>query len=236
MTDERLVRKGMGEPREGVAQQARVSHGLWLAHQDALADAGFTKEEGRALEKAALELESAASVQAEARGDSKGKTQEEVAAQSDAKVLIRKIRNSAPLALRKHPVAGVTVASFNAGDALARTTGKISAYLGKIAAPSATAADAFKPYFGGKNLGQLVTEAKKNLDRADTTQEVTVASVPAETQKVYEAKGRALELIEDLNRVARNAFDGNAVVVSQFNKDVLLRARKVRPAKEVVKQ
>ena len=39
-----------------------------------------------------------------------------------------------------------------------------------------------------------------------------------------------MELIEELNAVAKNAFDGNAQVVALFNKDILLRGRKARKA------
>ena len=61
----------------------------------------------------------------------------------------------------------------------------------------------------------MLAAVKSALDSADATQEVSVAGVPAETQKVYEAKGRVLELIEDMDRVAKNAFDGQAEVVGE---------------------
>ena len=45
---------------------------------------------------------------------------------------------------------------------------------------------------------------------------------------LYEAKGRLLELIERANRVARIAFDGDAVMCARFNKDLLLRGGKAK--------
>lgn len=59
-----------------------------------------------------------------------------------------------------------------------------------------------------------------------------MASLPVDTQKVYAAKGRGVELVEELNAVAKNAFEGDAALIGQFNKDVLLRARKAQAAAE----
>ena len=63
-----------------------------------------------------------------------------------------------------------------------------------------------------------------------TTKELIekVASLPVETQKIYETKGMAVELIEELNAVAKNCFDGNAQLIALFNKDILLRGRKAK--------
>ncbi|MBU1509712.1 hypothetical protein KKD52_05075, partial [Myxococcota bacterium] len=41
-----------------------------------------------------------------------------------------------------------------------------------------------------------------------------------------ELKGRLLDLIDELNGVARIAFDGQAEKRARFNKDMLLRARR----------
>jgi hypothetical protein len=35
-------------------------------------------------------------------------------------------------------------------------------------------------------------------------------------------------MIEDLNRVGKVAFEGHAVIIGEFNKDILLKARKER--------
>ena len=43
-----------------------------------------------------------------------------------------------------------------------------------------------------------------------------------------------MQMIQDLNRVARIAFDGRADVIAQFNKDLLNRARKQRPAENQI--
>ena len=105
-------------------------------------------------------------------------------------------------------------------------------YLNAIA-PHVTKLDAdLSPFFQKKSASAELAQVKTALDAADTTQEVALAGLPADTLAVYEAKGRVLEAIEDLNAVARNAFDGQAEIVGQFNKDVLNRSRKKRAAKE----
>jgi len=52
--------------------------------------------------------------------------------------------------------------------------------------------------------------------------------VPEDKIEIFGAKGRVLEMIEDLNRAGRIAFEGQAETVGKFNKDVLLRARRQR--------
>jgi hypothetical protein len=52
--------------------------------------------------------------------------------------------------------------------------------------------------------------------------------VPQEKLELFAAKGRVLEMIEDLNRAGRIAFEGQAETVGKFNKDLLLRARRSR--------
>ena len=49
------------------------------------------------------------------------------------------------------------------------------------------------------------------------------------TLALYENKGRLLNRIEEMNRVARIAFYDQNEIAGQFNKDVLRRGRKSRP-------
>jgi len=233
--DERLARKGVGEPREGVAQQLRVSHKLWADNKAALKDAGFPEESGARLATLAEELDQTTAKQADARGVSKSKAQAEVNARVEGKRLKRKITNVVRVALRNKPVEGVTEESFQAGGPLGRNTAKVSSYFSKISAAAAKADASFASYFGGQKISALIAAAKKKLDDADAMQEVALGALPADTQKVYEAKGRGVELIEELNAVAKNAFDGNAGLTGQFNKDVLLRAREAQ-AKDARKE
>lgn len=57
---------------------------------------------------------------------------------------------------------------------------------------------------------------------------MNIATLPQETQQVYESKGRLLRDIEELNRVAKIAFWNRKEIAGLFNKDVINRARKSR--------
>ena len=64
--DQRLVKKGRGEPRIELAQQLRVSGGHWESHKDALSAAGFDAADGPKFLEYAGKLESEVAWQAEA--------------------------------------------------------------------------------------------------------------------------------------------------------------------------
>jgi hypothetical protein len=75
---------------------------------------------------------------------------------------------------------------------------------------------------------RLAKKGQKEPREGLAQQGKVISALPVATQQVYEAKGRVLEQIEDLNRAGRTAFDGNAAMMAKFNKDVLNRARKAR--------
>lgn len=228
--DVRLANKGGKEPREQLAQQLRVSGGLWETHKTVLAARGFDPADGPKFLQYATQLEGEAAKRTDAQRESGNKSKAERAAVTQAKAFVRELRNVARLALRKRPVDGVTLESFNAGGQLERSTPRVSDYLNKIIAPLEKAEESFKPYFGGAKPAERARALKDQLDKADAVQEVALASLPLETQQVYETMGRAVELIEELNAVAKNCFDGNAQMIGLFNKDILLRGRKAKKA------
>ncbi len=228
--DERLVKKGSREPRLELAQQLRVSGGHWESQKAALAARGFDPADGPKFIEFATRLESDGAKRVDAQQASGQKTEAERAAMNEAKGFFREVRNVARLALRKRPVAGITVESFNAGGNVDRSTPKVSDYLNKLIGPLEKAEESFKPYFGGAKPADRARALKEKLDKADAIQEVALASLPLETQQIYETMGRAVELIEELNAVAKNCFDGNAQLIGLFNKDILLRGRKAKKA------
>ena len=97
------------------------------------------------------------------------------------------------------------------------------------AGPAQQADAALAPYFGGQKVSELLKAAREKLAAADAVQETTLSALPGETQSIYQLKGEGLELVEDLNAVARNAFAGNSALLGQFNKDMLLRGRREKP-------
>lgn len=71
----------------------------------------------------------------------------------------------------------------------------------------------------------LTAERVAALASVDATQESAQAAKPEDTAQLNEAKGGLLTLIEELNDVGRNAFEGQAETAAKFNKDILLRGR-----------
>lgn len=226
-----LVQKGRGEPRDGLAQQGKVHVGLAKQYADALAEHGWSSDDTIALEKNVASLESSMAAQVEARIEAGGATKSEASAVDDAKRFIRRLRNALPRAIRGAKNPAITMATFASGEALARSTPRIVAYLIKIR-PAVEALDSvLEAAFGGQKASSALDTVRGALSAADTAQEIARSNVPEQTLSLYEMKGRVLEQIEDLNRAAKSAFDGQAAIVAKFNKDVLLRARKTRAKK-----
>ncbi len=224
--DERLAKKGRGENRAGLVQQGGASLERAKQYAVELAEHGWDADDTQKLEAALAAVNSKAAEKADAAGGSHGDTVAEHNAITEAKALVRRLRNVLRGVLRDNPNAGVTEADFHAGDRLARSVPKISAYLNDVKGKVAKLDEPLKKFFKQKLVSQLFADAKAKLDKADAKQEVSLTSLPLETQQVYEAKGRLLELIEKLNGVGKNAFDGDANLVGLFNKDLMLRARK----------
>lgn len=231
----KLVNKGRGEPRDGLVQQGKVHVGLAKKHATELAGAGWTAEKTQALEAGVTSLESNVSIQADSRGAARDLLRTEHDALDSAKTFVRKLRTALPMALRDSPVAGVDAASFKAGRNLGRSTRKVSAYLVQIRPAVVKLDDGLAPYFGSKKASEQLDAVKAALDAAGSEQEVKLAGLPQDTLAVYETKGRVLQTIEDLNRSAKIAFDGQPELIAEFTAmDALERARAPRkkaPAK-----
>lgn len=221
--DIRLASKGQNEPLAALVEQGKVHVGLAKQHAKGLADAGWTAADTTAFEQALGSLETQKAVQADQRGQAKLAGSHEQQGIDKAKGFIRRLRNVLPIVLRKNK--SVDADAFNLGS-LGRSTSRISAYLTTISKPVATLDPDLKPYFRGANASAELVSVKEGLDQANVSQETALSGLPADTQQVYENKGRVLEAIEDLNRIARNAFDGQAEIIGKFNKDILLRGRR----------
>lgn len=227
--DERLAKKGTNEPREGPAQQGKVSLELAKAHAVDLAVNGWSADDTTAFEAHVVWLDSNVAKQPDEKGGAGAASTGEQTAIDAAKTFVRRLRNALPRALRETKAA-VAPEAFHAGVTLGRSTPKLSGFLTRIR-PAVLALDAdLAKHFGGQSAVAQLDAVKLGLDTADAAQEVALSSLPEATQKVYEAKGRVLEAIEDLNRAGKTAYDGNTVVAAKFNKDVLLRVRKARKA------
>jgi len=66
------------------------------------------------------------------------------------------------------------------------------------------------------------------LQEADRAQENARKALPAKTLERNALKGRVLDLIDELNGIARIAFDDRPELRAKFNKDLLLRDHRAR--------
>ncbi|MCC6528216.1 MAG: hypothetical protein IT373_36555 [Polyangiaceae bacterium] len=230
--DMRLVKKGRSEPLAGLTEQARYHIGLAKQHAAVLEENGWAPADTAALEVGVDAIDTKAAAKGEAADLKLRASEREGTSIDDAKAFVRRLRNALPKALRAGAPEGVTAASFEAGATLGRSTPKLSDYLNRIRPSVVKLDEALKRSFKQALASTQLDAVKQALDAADARQEVAVATLPDETKKVYEAKGRVLELIEDLNRDAKIAFDGDADSIALFNKDILLRARRVRKKTE----
>lgn len=230
--DERLARKGKGQPRRAVLQQARVLQALVVEHGTTLAGHGWDADDSVRFATNIALAEAALGGRSDTANDADQKTKGEQAALDDAKGFLRRLRWALPRVIRDNPDAGVSMASFALDAPLTRSTPRMVAYLIKIR-PAVTKLDAaLKKHFGGAVASALLDAAKTALENADTEQETAHAAGPVETRALNEAIGRLLEDIEDVVRAGKSAFDGNATMMSRFNKDLILRARGRKPPEE----
>jgi len=222
------VAKGEQEPTAALVQQADYSIAVAHKYKSNLVEAGLS--EGRIAEMVALKEQVAQAMggQHEEKSTSKQATSEEHRRIDAAKKHIRKIRKLAPLAVRTLPNPDITLDALRAEASLRRQTPVIVAYLNKTRPIVATLSEGLKPYFRGEEPLAVHDRVTAELLAADSTQELAVKSRPETTLKLNEAKGRLLEAIEDLNRIGQLEFDGQAEIIAQFNKDILLRARRSR--------
>jgi hypothetical protein len=224
--DMRLVRKGKGEPRDGLVQQGKVHVTLAKQYEAALIESGWSSEDTAELEKNVALLEVAKASQGDAPEAAESASDPESTAVGEAKVFLRRLRNALPRTLRETRASGVNADVFEAGERFGRSPQKIAAYLTKIR-PSVESLDGdLQRHFGGKKASELLDSAKAALDKTGSAEDLASEGLPEETLNLYALKGRVLEGIEDLNRAGRIAFEGQGEVVGKFNKDILLRARR----------
>ena len=117
---------------------------------------------------------------------------------------------------------------------MGRSVPRLSVYLSNITPMIIRMDEALKTYFNGKSAAAELAAIRLGIDSKATTQALALLALPAETLGVYEAKGRVLEMIEDINRLGHNAFEDAPEVARQFNKAILARAKRSRASEEEV--
>lgn len=223
--DERLARKGKGQPRQAVLQQARILQKLGADNQVALAEHGWDAADNAQFATDIGALEAALGNRSTSNVEAEHSTKSEQAALDDVKAFLRKLRSALPRVLRKNGPTGITVSSFVEQEPVRRSTPKAIAHLIKIRSFVVALDEPLKKFFQGKKASDELDAVKTALEQADTHQESAQAAGPADTQTLHEAVGRVLEGIEDLNRTGKIAFERQATKAALFNKDLILRAR-----------
>lgn len=229
--DEELVAKGKKEPLEGLKAQGR-NHLELISDHPELKDHGWTDEGTTTLAADVALISTKEAERSEAQDTARTATLVQEKDIDNSKEFVASMRNVLKPVLKKAKKAGVVIdKKMLASGSLGRSVPAIVSYLTTVQ-PTVKILDAFfKPYLkvvASERIGEL----RVKLEASDTKQEAAVSSTPEVTAKIYEAKGRVLETIEELNGIAKNAFKGNAVVIGKFNKDLLLRARRERAEKE----
>ncbi len=228
-----MQKRGKTVPLKAVLQQGRVSEAQAIQDSKEISTCGFTEKDQQTLTSKLELLESGSAAQIESRAQSKANRVAEVKALADAKAFKHRLGAAiTDLFARAQYEDGFTMPVsedvFRVGPVgrLHNSTPKVLEYLGRVRRHVEKVKTLLAPYFGGGDALALLDEAVSKLKAADTAQELSLKGLPEETLDVYQLKGEVLFLIERLNRAGRAAFDGHAVKASQYNKDLLLRARR----------
>ena len=224
--DKRIFNKGKNAQISPLLEQGRVHVVLSKKHESAHSRFGWPPSQTEVLVSRIDGLDALFSNRSSATQAAISATETEAAMRREAKAFIRCLRYAVPMVVRLQQAKGITKKSFNAGGPLGNKTRKISGYLMKVRPFVETLNEAFAPYFGGDDPLEELKRVKANLDDADADQEVKQKSLPEETVKIYMLAGQILDMIEDINRVGKIAYDGKAEMIAQFNKDILRRGGK----------
>lgn len=232
--DESLVIKGVNVPRLGLLDQARVQRELLEKHRATFNEYGWNDALTTEFDDAITFVSSERAAAIEARTASKDNLARQEHAVTDAKAFKRKLvlgfnDLQADRRLSDHVHQAITKSGR-----LRRSPVLISGYFGDIRPHVEKYDELLKPYFRGASPLDLLDTIVTELDSAQAKQEADYSALPLETRKVYEAKGLLLSLIEKINRIGKIAFDGDAMAIALFNKDLIQRARQSRRAESTI--
>jgi hypothetical protein len=229
--DDALVRKGKRHPAENILGQADMSITAAKERIESLVQAGYTRENLSELISRYAELCALLSRSTMAVGEARLATRAEAEAIDEARCFIQFLRTVSSMALRDHRVEGLKPHMLQPERPLGRCSGKIVTHLESIRSTVAKLDEVLKPYFQGGKASERLAEVSSKLAKINANQEVRRQSLPEETRRLQLAKGRLIEAIEDLNRIAQFAFVDRTVRAT-FDKRILMRGRKTRGKKE----
>lgn len=230
--DTELIKKGMRAPRLGLIDQGLAHLELYNRYARVFAKYGFDDAMAADFRDTVDLVRSERAAAIEARKTSKDSRDHEQAVVTDGKTFKRKLVLAFDDLQADGKVSAHVHTSITRSGKLRRSPVLLSGYFTDVRPHVKEANDYLKPYFPGEDPLALLDETVHKLDEAQKVQEVDYASLPLETRKVYEAKGRLLTYIEKMNRIAKIAFDGDAKTIALFNKDLVRRATKARPTRD----
>jgi len=228
MLNARLVEKGKLFSADSLLQQGNVIHELVQAYQADLARSGLDETRASFFKQQLDLLAGTVGELGVTRDGAKALTADEGLAKSEGKTLVRSLREALRILLKDGPVEGVSLSQFAMNGNLMQSTKDVLAYLNSMG-PKLIPLDAhLARFFEGQKASALVKAAWERLRAADALQEKTRVDLPNETLALLELKGSVLDLIEEINGIARIAFEGQSEIRSKFNKDLLYRGRRAK--------
>lgn len=226
----RLINKGAREPIVDLMQQGAMTREVMTLHEATLRRFGLTDARRDALVKTEEALQkliaSGAAQREEARETTRSRNRELGA----AKAYIRCLQQAVPMALAdgraaKDPkVNGINPSVFII-RALGRHPSGVVQYLSRVESFVEVLDPYLKPFFQGESALKRHKELRGALADAEAIQDSTRVNLPTSTAEYRALKGLLLEAIEDINRIGRIAFNGDATSSAPFNKDLLVRGR-----------
>jgi hypothetical protein len=225
------VAKGRGRKVRALEQQGRYTRNEVNKSLAELKADGLQENYLEDMDQSLATLGERYTKQQTTRGKARGETRVEVGSRTRGKSFKRRLWNAVGLLLKPGDPSKLTPSDFASGK-IGDSTPRLIEYFERVKGHVQALDDRLKPFFKGGSAYAQLLEVEAALKAADDSQMSTSASAPIETQALWEAKGKVLDLIEQANRVARIAFDGDAARLSRFNKDLLLRASRVSSDEE----
>lgn len=232
--DMTLVAKGAQVSREGLLDQALHHRALEEKYRGALYAAGWTPQNSAEFNDCFEFLKTRIHETADARAVSKTDRQTEQNAITESKAFKRKLLLAFADLVAEGRVLPADYDLVRKSGQLDRSTPKILGYFAKIRGQIDKYDAALTPYFGGVSALSIFNTVQADLENAQSTQELNLKALPQETLKIYEMMGVLLMHIEKMNRLGKIAFDGQAPIIAEFNRDLLLRSRKPRRSASTV--
>jgi hypothetical protein len=222
--DLRLVEKGRREPRSGLVEEGRAHVELARRYAAPLAANGWWPADTDALDQALAELSPTPGPPV-SDGEARDAQAAEWSAIEEAREFLRRLCLVAPILARRRPEL---LEAIPLDQAPGQSAASLSAYLEKIRPGVALLDAGSSRYFKGTTASEDLDRVKRELDTSRAREEAQLGTLPEDDAGISESKGRVLEMIEDLDRVAEIAFEGQAAVLGQFNLDILWQARRAR--------